>query len=98
MVVIAYGIFMSGNILAFFPIVMHFAPSGETMRGMALHSTLWGIRWVTMPGLVIVTVDTHLFDQRWLFLIGLGMVIFGLSIIGSVYRRQRVAVETGTTS
>jgi hypothetical protein len=88
-VVTAYGIFMSGNILAFFPIVMHFTRSAETMRGMGLHSTLWGIRWLTMPGLVMVTVDAHLFDQRYLFLLGLGLVIIGLAIIGRVWRQER---------
>lgn len=85
----AYGLFMSGNMLAFFPIVMHFTRSGETLRGMGLHSTLWGIRWVLMPGLVIVVVDTRLFPQRYLFLIGLAMVILGLTIIGRLWWRER---------
>ncbi len=91
LVVTCYGIFMSGNILAFFPIVMHYTESAETARGMGLHSTLWGIRWLTMPGLVIVTVDAHLFDQRYLFLLGLGMVVCGLAIIARVWRRHERA-------
>ena len=93
-VVTCYGIFMSGNILAFFPIVMHFTRSAETMRGMGLHSSLWGIRWLTMPGFVIVTVDAHLFPQRYLFLVSLGMVIFGLTIIGSVWHNERNRATT----
>ncbi len=97
LVVTCYGIFMSGNILSFFPIVMHYTDSAETARGMGLHSTLWGIRWLTMPGLVIITVDAHLFDQRYLFLLGLGMVICGLAIIARVWRkheRARLAAES----
>ncbi len=94
-VVTAYGIFMSGNMLAFFPIVMHYTSSGETARGMGLHSTLWGIRWVTMPGLVILTVDAHLFDQRYLFLLGLGLVAIGLTIIARVWRQHERALAAG---
>jgi len=88
-IVTSYGIFMSGNILAFFPIVMHFTRSADTLRGMGLHSSLWGIRWLLMPGLVIVTVDAHLFAQRYLFLVGLGLVVVGLGIIGRVWRHER---------
>ena len=87
--VAAYGLFMSGNMLAFFPIVIHFARSGETMRGMGLHSTFWGIRWILMPGLVIFVVDTHLFPERYRFLIATGMVVLGLAIMGRLWRQER---------
>jgi hypothetical protein len=68
---------------------MHFTRSGETLRGMGLHSTLWGIRWLLMPGLVIVAVDTGIFPQRYLFLIATAMVALGLSILGRLWWRER---------
>ena len=87
--VAARGLFMSGNLLAFFPIVMHFTESRDTMRGMGLHSTFWGIRWVTMPTLVMLVVDGRLFPQRYLFLVSLALVLLGLTIMGRVWWRHR---------
>jgi len=88
-IVSARGLVMSGNMLAFFPIVMHFTESRDTMRGMGLHSTFWGIRWVTMPSLVMLVVDGRLFPQRLLFLLSLALVLFGLAIMGRVWWRDR---------
>ncbi len=83
------GLFMAGNVLAFFPIVMHFTASHETMRGMGLHSTLWGLRWVSMPALVMLVVDAGLFPTRYLFLVSMGMVALGVGVMTQVWLTDR---------
>lgn len=88
-VVTVRGLFMAGNVIAFFPIVMHFTESHETMRGMGLHSSFWGLRWLLMPGLVMLVVDAGLFEMRYLFLLSLGLVAGGLAIMTRVWWADR---------
>jgi MFS family permease len=83
------GLFMSGNILAFFPIVMHFTESADTIRGMGLHFSLWGLRWVTMPLLVALVVDGGLFPMHYLFPVSLALVAIGVATMGRVWWRER---------
>jgi MFS family permease len=88
-VVAVRGIFMSGNLIAFFPIVMHFTDPSETPRGMALHSSLWGIRWVLMPLAVIVVVDGEVLPMRWLFLVTICLVAAGLAVMARIWWADR---------
>ncbi|MFO8006513.1 MAG: MFS transporter [Candidatus Brocadiia bacterium] len=88
-VVAARGLFMSGNVVAFFPIVMHFTDSSETMSGMGLHSSLWGLRWVLMPLAVIWIVDGALFPQRYVFLVSVAMIAAGVTVMTTVWLRDR---------
>lgn len=81
----ARGLFFSGNLLAFFPIVMHFTRSSETTRGMALHSSLWGIRWVMMPLVVVFVVDGALFPTRYLFLVSFCLIAVGATTMARVW-------------
>ncbi len=87
-VVGARGLFMSGNLVAFFPIVMHFTDSSETMSGMGLHGSLWGLRWVLMPLAVIWVVDAALFPKRYVFLVSVAMIAAGVSVMAAVWRRD----------
>ncbi|MHC4480373.1 MAG: MFS transporter [Planctomycetota bacterium] len=88
-VVAARGVFLSGNLMAFFPIVMHFTSSAETTRGMGLHGSLWGLRWVLMPLIVIVTVDGSLFLLRGLFVISFCLVAVGTATVARVWWLDR---------
>ncbi len=83
------GVFDAGNILAFFPVVMHFTDSDRTTSGMALHFTLWGIRWVLMILLVVLVVDAHLFAVRYLFLVSMALVAVGTAVMAAVWRCDR---------
>ncbi|MHC4788900.1 MAG: hypothetical protein ACYS8K_06820, partial [Planctomycetota bacterium] len=83
------GVFLSGNLMAFFPIVMHFTSSAETTRGMGLHGSLWGLRWVLMPLIVIVTVDGSLFPLRGLFVISFCLVAVGTATMARVWWLDR---------
>lgn len=82
----ARGLFQSGNIIAFFPIVMHFTDSAETGRGMSLHYLFWGVRWLTMTGLAMAIVDLELLsDQHDIYLIGGAAVLAGLLVMAHVW-------------
>ncbi|MFO7958204.1 MAG: hypothetical protein R6X33_14045 [Candidatus Brocadiia bacterium] len=95
LLVVLRGLFMAGNMLAFFPIVMHFTDSAETFRGMSLHFTLWGLRWIIMPLVVVLVVDGALFPQRYLFLITLLMVAAGVAVMGRIWWRDRAEGTAG---
>ncbi len=89
--VAARGLFQAGNMLAFFPLVMHFTDPSETSRGMSLHFTLWGIRWVTMILFVALVVDLDLFPMRYIFLVGTALVGVGtaaMAVVWHVHRRR----------
>ncbi len=93
--VVLRGVFHSGNALAFFPIVMHFTEPSEVHRGMSLHFTLWGTRWIAMPLLVVLVVDGALFPQRYLFLVTLVMVTAGVAVMGRVWWTERAGIGDG---
>ncbi len=83
------GLFMSGNMLAFFPLVMHFTDSDDTMRGMGLHFSLWGLRWVTMPLVVAWVVDGGLCPMEYLFLASLALTGLGVFTMTRAWWRDR---------
>jgi Na+/melibiose symporter-like transporter len=87
----AGGLFGAGNLIAFFPVVMHFTESSETIRGMGLHFTLWGIRWVLMVSVVIAVVDARLFAMRYVFVLSALLVGLGAAVMAAVWRRDRAA-------
>jgi MFS family permease len=86
----AQGLVMAGNILAFFPIVMHFTSASDTARGMGLHASLWGVRWVIVPASVVMVVDWHIFPTRYLFLGCFGLVAIGLVAMARASSSQPV--------
>jgi hypothetical protein len=83
------GFFQAGNILAFFPIVMHFTSSDETGRGMSLHYLFWGVRWLFVTLLAATVVDHGLMPMRGTFLVTTCAVLTGVTIMGLVWRRDR---------
>jgi Na+/melibiose symporter-like transporter len=85
----ARGLFMAGNILAFFPIVMHFTDSADTAPAMGLHSSLWGLRWIAMPLIVVLVVDRRLFPVRLVFLASLALTAAGVAVMAAVWCRER---------
>jgi MFS family permease len=87
------GFFQAGNALAFLPMVMHFTPSSETGRGMALHFSMWGVRWVAMALLVVWVVDGALFPTRYIFLGGTVLVALGIAVMAPVCRRPGTGAE-----
>ncbi|MCK4283422.1 MAG: MFS transporter [Candidatus Brocadiae bacterium] len=89
--VAARGLFQAGNMLAFFPMVMHFTDSSETARGMALHFSLWGLRWILMASAVVCIVDRGLFPMRYVFLFTVVLVVVGLVIMVWVWWRDCAA-------
>ncbi len=90
---VARGLMFSGNVLAFFPLVMHFTSASETARGMSLHTSLWGLRWVLVPLAVIAVVDMELFPQRFLFLGSAGLMAVGTVVMAVVWWWDRRAGE-----
>jgi hypothetical protein len=56
---------------------------------MALHSSLWGIRWVLMPLAVIVVVDGEILPMRWLFLVTICLVAAGLAVMARIWWADR---------
>ncbi|NLW49265.1 MAG: MFS transporter [Candidatus Brocadiaceae bacterium] len=85
--VAARGLFQSGNNLAFYPIVMHFTRASETQHGMALHFTIWGLRWTAITFGLAWIVDAQLFPMRWVFLGGAVMVLAGVAVMVAAWRR-----------
>ncbi len=83
------GLFHSGNMIAFFPLVMHFTKSSETSRGMSLHFTLWGVRWVITPLLVILAIDLQIFPVQYLFLISTVLAAIGTAVMAAVWWDDR---------
>jgi len=84
------GFFQSGNILAFYPLVMHFTAPSETTRGMALHQLFWGVRWLSMALLGAWLVDAHVFPTlRHVFVIAAGCILLGVLVMFSVGRTGR---------
>jgi len=99
MVLIAVrGLFHSGNMMAFFPLVMHFTEPSETSRGMSLHFTLWGIRWVLTPLLVIFVIDGALFPVRYLFLISAVLAAAGTAVMAAVWWQDHRREQAGALS
>lgn len=89
-VVAIRGFFQAGNILAFFPVVMHFTPSSEVGRGMGLHFSFWGVRWVLMTLAAVWIVDGHLFPtMRCTFIVTAWLVILGVIIMALVWREDK---------
>jgi MFS family permease len=88
---IACGVAMGGNVIAFYPFVMHFTRGRETSDGMNLHATLWGVRWLLMPMLVAAVVDMDLFPMRAMFIVGALMGVAGLAVMAGVWRGERRA-------
>jgi sugar phosphate permease len=82
------GFFQAGNILAFFPIVMHFTSSEETGRGMSLHYLFWGVRWLFMTLLAAAVVDHALIPMRVGFVLTSVSVLTGVVIMAFVWRRD----------
>jgi sugar phosphate permease len=82
------GFFQAGNILAFFPIVMHFTAAEETGRGMSMHYLFWGIRWLFMTLLAAVVVDHQLMPMRATFLVTTVSVLTGVSVMAAVWRND----------
>ena len=91
--VAARGLFQAGNMLAFFPLVMHFTDPSETARGMALHFSLWGLRWILMASAVVCIVDRGLFPMRYVFLFTVVLVVVGLVIMTWVWWHDRAAKQ-----
>ena len=85
--VAARGLFQSGNMLAFYPMVMHFTKASETQQGMALHFTIWGLRWTAITFVLAWVVDGQLFPMRYVFLAGALLVAAGVAIMMLVWRR-----------
>jgi sugar phosphate permease len=85
----ARGFFQAGNVLAFFPMVMHFTEARETSRGMGLNFSLWGIRWALMYVYISLVVDHHLLPMRAVFPIGTAAGLVGIAVMASVCRRPR---------
>ena len=86
---VARGLIFAGNILAFFPQVMHFTRASETARGMGLHTSLWGLRWMLMPLVVIAVVDLDLFPKRFLFLGSFALMVIGTVVMTAVWWKDR---------
>jgi len=81
------GLFQSGNMMAFFPVVMYFSKPEETSRAMSLHFSLWGIRWVLAPLLVVAVIDGGLFPIRHLFLVSAAFAAAGTVVMAAVWWR-----------
>jgi len=86
-----YGLANAGNRLAFYPMVMHFTDSADTMSGMGLHFSLWGVRWTLMPLAVIVMVDRQMLPMRYIFIIGAALMALGTVVMALVSRADRRA-------
>jgi len=85
--VAARGFFQSGNMLAFYPMVMHFTKASETQQGMALHFTIWGLRWTAITFALAWVVDGQLFPMRYVFLAGALLVAAGVAVMMLAWRR-----------